>query len=169
MRVITLVGKSNCGKTTTLKQLIFEIYKDRGKLNYPKPKYVKDRNCLSAQNAQALEQAFRSQVNKIPNNPFITDLTAKFFYNGKIVVITTNGDSLDYIKGTFERYNKTFPCDVFICASHDNKNVRDYLESLGPTVFIPQENVQIVSDKKEFVSAIIKRNTEVAKLLKQNI
>ena len=97
MKIITLVGKSNSGKTMTLKTLIFQVLRNGGELNYKKPKSIKDYSFLSKGNANKLYEEFLAIINSLLIGN-ITDLTAKFDYKGKKVLITTAGDEIEFVK-----------------------------------------------------------------------
>jgi ABC-type oligopeptide transport system ATPase subunit len=161
LEIITLVGSSNCGKTMTLKTLIFKVLDSKGQLNYNRPKYIKGVNFLSKNNMSFLRNEFHQEFKKAPR-----DLTAKFDFNGKTVLITTAGDSLDYIQSIYER---NAPCDIFICAAHNNKNMLSYLQGLGNVTIIPQAKIQLVDDKGIMNNAILQRNKNVSNSIFQII
>ncbi len=159
MKAITLVGKSNSGKTMTIETLIYKILVAGGQLNYTKPKHIKNRNFLTKENANLFKEEFENELSleQFKTPPF--DLTVKFDYQGKIVLITTAGDSLEYIRSIYEK-NK--PCDIFICASHNSDVMINGLESLGDVTYIPQYRVEKIKDATALNKAIIERNNFIA-------
>lgn len=158
MKIITLVGKSNSGKTMTLKTLIFQVLRNGGELNYKKPKSIKDYSFLSKGNANKLNEEFLAIINSLLIGN-ITDLTAKFDYKGQKVLITTAGDEIEFVKN---KYRKNKPCDIFICASHNSDVMINGLESLGDVTYIPQYRVEKIKDATALNKAIIERNNFIA-------
>lgn len=158
MKIITLVGKSNSGKTMTLKTLIFQVLRNGGELNYKKPKSIKDYSFLSKSNANKINEEFLAIINSLLIGN-ITDLTAKFDYKGKKVLITTAGDEIEFVKN---KYEKNKPCDIFICASHNSDVMINGLESLGDVTYIPQYRVEKIKDATALNKAIIERNNFIA-------
>ena len=62
MEVLTLVGKNDCGKTMTLKTLIFKVASSGGTLPYKKPKYAKDKYYLSNSNNFVIKFEFCRKI-----------------------------------------------------------------------------------------------------------
>lgn len=166
MKIITLVGRSNSGKTMTLKTLIFQLLHNGGKLNYQRPSCMRKDYFLSYENAERLETVFLEQMKQPSTCDTIADLTAKFDYHGKTVAITTTGDTKECIKN---RYDKCQPCGIFVCASHNTEVVISYLESLGEVTYIPQCAIERTKDAAAMDAAILKRNESVTNEIRNKI
>lgn len=114
MKVITLIGKSDSGKTTTLKKLILELCLNRGAI------------------IQDIQGTGRYSTfitpNKVTPNTLShymgqhPDVTIVIKYNNQLIGITTVGDGWNLIKEQFDRMGC---CDVMICACHNNQKVFD--------------------------------------------
>ncbi len=120
MEVITLVGKQNSGKTTTLKNLILEFEKSGAKL-------------LSAQSGcgvidPSILKGFSLLQYFHQNNP--SDPTVKFQYKNRSIGITTLGDKY---KDIVTRFKLVEPCDVFVCASHDFAKLQQVIRVVAAT------------------------------------
>lgn len=112
MEVIALIGRSDSGKTTTLKKLIFELCINRGAI---------------IQNVQGMgrcstfitpKRVVQNALDKYMNQHL--DVTIVIEYNNKRIGITTIGDGWELIKEQFDRMGI---CDVLICACHNNQKV----------------------------------------------
>lgn len=126
--VITLSGKPNTGKTTTLKHLIALMRDD---LDF-EIEYIKNFNgdCRTA-------KCKYSETKK--GNP--EEIIAKFIHNGKIIGVTTRGDNLKIIMSDFAKLGK---CDIYVCASHNSKEfmvtLRSEVKKIHTTLDIFEKN-----------------------------
>ena len=112
MKIIGLIGKSNSGKTSSLKHLILNMLDlDEIKILYSSrlfsnnPKQLKD-NILD---------------NWETETGHIRDITVLLEYKGRKICITTYGDSLIDILHALNKVIKTFGgCNIFVCGRHAN-------------------------------------------------
>lgn len=112
IHIITLQGKSNCGKTTTLKRVIEKIIIRRLYSLLP----------VFSEN-EILQQC---QADK-------GDVQCVFEYNGKKIGITTRGDTRDVLETDFEKYFSG--CAVVVCAVHTYGETVEYVESVGAVAY----------------------------------
>lgn len=127
MRIISLVGEHDTGKTTTLKKLILELCCNRSAI-------IQD-----VSNVGRYSTFITSK--KVVSNPIENyinqhlDVTIVVNYNGKRIGITTVGDGWAFIK---EQLNRMGSCDVVIFACHDTQqvwdNMRAYIDAQGNCV-----------------------------------
>ncbi len=113
MRIIALQGKSNVGKTATLKRMIKTII-DNNIFNCSLIKSKADilKKCCSASG----------------------DIKCVFLYNGKKIGITTRGDTEQALMRDF---SKKFPdCDIVVCAVHTSGKTLSYIKSLDNEAII---------------------------------
>ncbi|MBR5501290.1 MAG: hypothetical protein IKV74_07175 [Clostridia bacterium] len=115
MEVITLVGKQNSGKSTTLKELIMQICLPQSVIDiqsaYNFHSYIRK--------AYVQQSSLKACVDKYQ------DVSIAFTHNNKTIGITTLGDDVNKVANIANAMNG---CDVFICASHPNHKLRMALE-----------------------------------------
>ncbi len=117
MKIIGLIGKSNSGKTSSLKHLILNMLDlDEIKILYSSrlfsnnPKQLKD-NILD---------------NWETETGHIRDITVLLEYKGEKICITTYGDSLNDILHALNKVMKRFGgCDIFVCGRHANNSLKE--------------------------------------------
>ncbi len=138
-RIITLQGKSDSGKTTTLKELI---------------KYI------NTQKDFELVLHNRCYQHCMETNH--SDAWVVYKHNGKIVTIITAGDGLSATKEKLaeiernfnKKYNKTITMDLLICASHNGKGQINFFLSCDKDYKIiakkPNENDDLIISKDLF-------------------
>ncbi len=113
MKVIVLVGDSNCGKTAALNRFILEMLQSRGGTiewiygRIPQHQVITDINL-------ELTMVGAGKAKHIKDRNIIIR------HNDKYIGITTYGDQEKMIKGAYTTLlnNSKFPLDIFICASH---------------------------------------------------
>lgn len=97
MKVLTLCGKSNVGKSTTLRLLIETLDNTDG--------FNVDVTCNS------------KTITK-PISAYNGDLRCLCIYKKYLIGITTRGDRDDILQNEFDVLNREHKCDLIICASH---------------------------------------------------
>ena len=133
MKIIALQGKSNTGKTTTLKMLI-RLFLENNKYNL-NPKYVK-----------------RYVLNKC--NSDTGDVKCVFEYNGKRIGITTRGDTEKALARDFK--NHFYKCDIIVCAVHTHGKTVEFIKNIDDCAIIHSKWFVLpeVEEKKEQLNSI---------------
>ncbi len=111
LKIIALQGKSNCGKTTTLKMLIKKILiNDEFKLdsNYTESKVFSKCNSNTG------------------------DFKCVFICDGIKIGITTRGDTKEALEKDFKKYFND--CQIVICAVHTHGKTVDFIKSKGDAI-----------------------------------
>lgn len=110
MDIIVLTGKSSSGKTSSLKYLMMKILDMNGiTVLYSSRFFSNDPKKLKE---NIVNKWYTSKGN-------ISDLSILVQYNGKIVCITSYGDSINDVKSALDRAIGSFgKCDLFICGRH---------------------------------------------------
>lgn len=120
MKIITLVGPPNSGKTATIKELAHLLLQQGGKLCDIAPKNHQ-RSCITA----AKLKLCGGDIKKYKG-----DITILIDLNGQKIGITSFGDDEKSIKSKYELF---LDCDVFVSASHPIGGTIDYIESIVGT------------------------------------
>ncbi len=124
MKLIILCGKSNSGKTSTLRMLIEKI-------------------------TSSADGSFVCKSDEVRFNKH-NEITVPLIYKGVLIAITTYGDSVPDIKYPFENY-KDF-AKIFICASHpEGSEPYNFLNNyeFSKDCLINKEKVEKESDYSE--------------------
>lgn len=104
MNAIVLYGRSNLGKTTTLKKTI---------------RVLLEKGYKAEKSTENLEQIIADSKNK-------DDVYALFVIDGKKVGISTHGDNEDCYNNDFRSLGE---CDFNVCACHTRGQTIDYIKS----------------------------------------
>lgn len=139
MIFITLLGKQDSGKTTSIKMLANELLRLGNATqnpqfidNYPK-QY--QRSCIDQQKLQKCG-------NDLLNHK--GDITIKFKWNGKNIGITSFGDDPDSIKTKYDLFGD---CDIFVSAAHPDDATIKYIKTIAknsPHIMIGKSTVKSV-------------------------
>ena len=120
MKVIALCGKSDVGKTSILKKLMRELLNENELVD---SRYKKETVLRMIDTED--EKWFTKKDKKN-----ISNLTITLEFNGKLVTITSMGDSKDLIVGSLEgakrrliRNGNKEEIAIYICACHPKMNV----------------------------------------------
>ena len=117
MKIISLVGMPNTGKSTTLKKLIVELSGKNGEKLEDVSQAHKCKTFISPQKKDLLFDLEKSDG----------DFFAKIKYKTLYIGIATAGDTAWDIEHKLE-YLKD--CDIFICASRESGESYGYIEKL---------------------------------------
>ena len=118
MDLIALVGKANSGKSASLRNLMILLCTlDHVIVKYNSHHYENDPVVLR----KALIDDFYT------NSNHVSEITIVLEIRGKIVCVTTYGDSCSYdVVPALERTLKKFGrCDVFACGRHDKNHLSE--------------------------------------------
>lgn len=138
MDIIVLRGKSNSGKTSSLKYLMMKILD----MNGITPLYS---SRFFSNDPKKLKENIKTKWYTAKGN--ISDLSIIVHYNGKVVCITSYGDSLVDIKPALDRAINLFgKCDIFICGRHMCNDPEMEFSEYYP------ENVVIVEKSRSLVN-----------------
>lgn len=133
MKIIGLIGKSNSGKTSSLKHLILNMLDlDEIKILYS--------SRLFSNNPKRLKENILD--NWQTETGHIKDITVLLEYKGKKIGITTYGDSLNDILSALNTIIKRFDgCDIFVCSRHENNSLEEefYDYNIDKFYSIPKE------------------------------
>ena len=126
MKVITLQGKSNTGKSKTLKKVV-KLFKEK----YGEPLL------------HSLKYTYSLTIDYF-------DDWVVYEVNGKFIVIITAGDRKEYIEdiynGIHEKYEKKYKnklnVDILLVASHNNYKMNEWLNAIS------DNNVEVFTKEK---------------------
>lgn len=139
MKVIVLQGKTNSGKSSSLKYCFIEMLKDRRfTLLWKSRKQYDDNNAI----IKDIEDNWQNDT-----GTYIRDISGVFEYKGKKIFIVTIGDSIEDIKNQLRNRMYKYDIDLFICSRHDNN---DIIKELADIVTLTDNDVIQIS--KEHVS-----------------
>jgi len=132
MKIIGLIGKSNSGKTSSLKYSILQM------LDLPEIKVLYSSRMFSNDTEQLKKNI---KDNWKTETGHIRDITVLLEYNGTKIGVTSYGDSLKDILSALKTIIKRFDgCDIFVCGRHANnsleKEFKDYANNFDT---IPKE------------------------------
>lgn len=110
MDIIVLSGKSSSGKTSSLKYLMMKILDMNGITVLYSSQFLSN-------DPKKLKENIVNKWYTAKGN--ISNLSILVQYNGKVVCITSYGDSIVDIKSALDRALRFFgKCDIFICSRH---------------------------------------------------
>ena len=125
MKIIGLIGKSNSGKTSALKHLMIKILEQKG---------VEVLYSSSHPSTTATVLSNSIMHNWVTSKGNVRNLTIAVKYKGKIIGITSFGDSLKYeiIPAIEKIINKCGGCDIFVCGRHKRNNLDEEFKDYAP-------------------------------------
>lgn len=157
MEIIGLIGKSNSGKTSSLKYLILNL------LDLDEIKILYSSRLFSESPKQLKENILDNWKTETGH---IKDITVLLEYKGKKIGITTYGDSLNDILSALNTIIKRFDgCDIFVCGRHANNSLEEefYDYNIDKFYSIPKErsssdenyNGENISTGSELIDCIL--------------
>lgn len=157
MKIIGLIGKSNSGKTSSLKYSILQM------LNLDEIKILYSSRLFSDNPKQLKENILDNWQTETGH---IRDITVLLEYKGKKICVTTYGDSLKDILSALNTIIKRFDgCDIFVCGRHANNSLEEefYDYNIDKFYSIPKErsssdenyNGENISTGSELIDCIL--------------
>lgn len=138
MDIIVLSGKSSSEKTSSLKHLMMKILDMNGIT-------VLYSSQFRSNDPKELKENIVNKWYTAKGN--ISDLSILVQYNGKVVCITSYGDSLADIKSALTGAIRFFgKCDLFICGRHICNNPEIEFSEYHP------ENIVIIQKSRSLVN-----------------
>lgn len=137
MKVITLIGRSDSGKTSSIKMLVNEMLNMGKRVGDPELmcdyKKKGQRSCID-----------QNKLKKCNGNllQYKGDITIKFKWKGKSIGITSFGDDAHSIATKFDLFRD---CDVFISAAHPDDDTIKYINSIDkghPHILIYKDSIK---------------------------
>lgn len=139
MKIIGLIGKSNSGKTSSLKYSILQM------LDLHEIKTLYSSRLFSNNPKQLKENILDNWQTEAGH---IKDITVLLEYKGKKICITTYGDSLNDIISALNTIIKRFDgCDIFVCGRHANNSLEVEFENYSVDKFYSFNKYRALSDK----------------------
>ncbi len=138
MKVITLIGKTDSGKTSSLKYCFLEMLgSDDFKLIWKSKHFFDDK-----------EQIKKDIFDNWESKTNVSDISGVFEYKGKYIFIVTIGDSGTDIKNQLENRIKkcsdaNIDIDMFICSRHEEGQIYNDLETLNINI----SEIPIIKDR----------------------
>ena len=124
MKIVSVFGKGNVGKSTTLKLFLARLLKEEKyncKLVYPYDMKFDAESIL--QNVEAYLSAKR---NKMPFRNY--DICVVFEFNNRKIGLTTKGDDVKALERHFEIF-KANRCEICFCAARTNEKMHEWLKN----------------------------------------
>lgn len=157
MKIIGLIGKSNSGKTSSLKYSILQML-DLNEI------IILYSSRLFSDNPKQLKENILD--NWQTETGHIRDITVFFEYKEKKICVTTYGDSLKDILSALNTIIKRFDgCDIFVCSRHENNSLEEefYDYNIDKFYSIPKErsssdenyNGENISTGSELIDCIL--------------
>lgn len=140
MKVITLIGKTNSGKTSSLKYCFLEMLgSDDFKLIWKSEHFFDDKEEIKKDILDNWETKSQKGV---------SDISGVFEYKGKYIFIVTIGDSITDIRKQLK--NRIEKCsdanidiDMFICSRHEEGQIYEDLALLTKNI----SEIPIIKDR----------------------
>lgn len=109
--IIVISGPENSGKSTTVRMIVQQLRpfcdnRDNSDFKWPKHDFV---------NSTVPIRGAREILHEL-------------IINGKIVGLTSFGDSVEIIKEKFKKLDGEWPCDYIVCCCRDKGSTREYIE-----------------------------------------
>lgn len=109
--IIVISGPENSGKSTTVRMIVQQLKpfcdnRDNSDIKWPKHDFV---------NSTVPIRGAREILHEL-------------IINGKIVGLTSFGDSVEIIKEKFKKLDGEWPCDYIVCCCRDKGSTREYIE-----------------------------------------
>ncbi len=139
MKIIGLIGKSNSGKTSSLKYLILNL------LDLDEIRILYSSRWFSNEPKQLKENILDDWQTETGH---IRDITVLLEYKGKKICVTTYGDSLkDIISALNKIIEKFGGCDIFVCGRHANNSLEEEFYDYNVDKFYTFNKYRASSDK----------------------
>lgn len=137
MKILVLIGKSNSGKTSSIKHLILKLLAQDGiEVVYTSRFFSSDPEQLS----KNIKDNWKTDRNHI------RDMTVLLKHQGEKIGITTYGDSLKEILSALKTIEKRFGgCDMFVCGRHKNNKFENEFAEYKVNNFYYVEKVRASS------------------------
>lgn len=108
--IIVISGPENSGKSTTVRMIVQQLRpfcdnRDNLDIKWPKHDFV---------NSTVPIRGAREILHEL-------------IINGKIVGLTSFGDSVEIIKEKFKKLDGEWPCDYIVCCCRDKGSTREYI------------------------------------------
>lgn len=136
MKVITLIGKTNSGKTSSLKYCFLEMLdSDDFKLIWKSKHFFDDKEEIK-------KDIFDNWKTKSQKG--VSDISGVFKYKGKHIFIVSIGDSITDIRKQLENRLYQYPdIDMFICSRHEEGQIYKDLALRNLTI----SEISIIKDR----------------------
>lgn len=136
MKVITLIGKTNSGKTSSLKYCFLEMLGSNDfKLIWKSKHFFDDKEEIK----KDILDNWKTKSQK-----GVSDISGVFKYKGKHIFIVSIGDSITDIRNQLKNRQKQYPdIDMFICSRHKEGKIHEELATLNLNVF----EIPIIKDR----------------------
>ncbi len=146
MKIITLVGRTNSGKTSTIKLLADLLLSNPygGVLEKISDK-KRQRSCID-------KEKLKSCGGSLASN-YKGDITIKIKWNDLLIGITSFGDD---VKSINSKYDILSDCDVFICGAHPSDNTIVYVNSIPSSATICINKAKNAYDDNRVAADILK-------------
>lgn len=121
MNIVTIVGKTKCGKSSVLKQTILELILNHNyEVKYESKFRIKHSSGFISKLSDCLKKDIENDyLKKYKDRKEVGQITCAGVLNGKSIVITTYGDSVTDIKNAFDKGLEIMGnIDFFVCGSH---------------------------------------------------
>lgn len=139
MKVITLIGKTNSGKTSSLKYCFLEMLGSNDfKLIWKSKHFFDDK-----------EKTKKDILDnwKIKSQKGVSDISGVFKYKGKHIFIVLIGDSITDIRKQLENRLYQYPdIDMFICSRHEEGQIYKELALRNLTI----SEIPIIKDRASY-------------------
>lgn len=140
MKCIVLKGKTNSGKSSTLKKVFIKMLEDKDfDFLWKSRGFSNDRKAV-------IKDIKDNWIND--KGTYVRDISGVFRYKGKTIYIVTIGDSIDDIKkqiiNCLERFNNEI--DLFICSRHEKNDIKQELADINVKITSVEEISKIRAD-----------------------
>lgn len=140
MDIIVLSGKTNSGKTSSLKYLMMKTLDMNGII----PIYSSQ---FSSSNPKELKENINNNWHTAKG--YIRDLSIIVQYNEKVICITSYGDSLEDIKRALDRAINCYgKCDIFVCGRHKCNDPKMEFSEYHPKNIVTIEKARSLVSKE---------------------
>ena len=161
MEIITIVGKSMSGKSSSIRYAIMELIDIYGfDVKYNSKKYSNDKETL----LHKMDEDFCT------SKGYVGQITCAGSLNGKNLCITTYGDSIKYdILPSLEKGRMEMGrIDIFVCCTHD-KVLEEVRNIFNNEPYVMNKN-QDKSQSKDDLSKINKQfSKEIVKCIMEHV
>ena len=124
MKIVSVYGKGNVGKSTTLKLFLAKLLEEE-KFNC-KLVYPYDMKFDAESIRQSVEAYLSAKRNKMPFRNY--DICVVFEFNNRKIGLTTKGDDVVALSKHFEIF-KANRCEICFCAARTNEKMHEWLKN----------------------------------------